>query len=184
MAAPGRSPAAMSAVCPGRLKGSFRLILATVLLTYSILGEPTQMERQESDAIIQQALETWAQAGRFQVRRAEPGEAVAISISWEYGRHDPCPVDFSTTRVGMMAHTYFPPGAEIHFNRAERWDSDTLLAVAIHEIGHALGLEHSEETDSVMWKWMAGIITLSCEDRALARYLVRKNFRDWEIATD
>jgi len=33
----------------------------------------------------------------------------------------------------------------------EDWDADDLLGVAVHEYGHALGLEHSPDAHNVMW---------------------------------
>lgn len=67
--------------------------------------------------------------------------------------------------VKVLAHAYFYPDGRIHFDNKEYYtgtgvssgwfwrkkDSRSLLYVAVHKIGHALGLDHSDVWDSVMW---------------------------------
>nr|DAC81292.1 TPA_asm: collagenase [Ladona dragonfly adintovirus] len=65
---------------------------------------------------------------------------------------------------GVLGHADFPNNAghgEIHIDESENWylnldgnntdDKINLFAVLLHEIGHALGLGHSKDRDSVMY---------------------------------
>ncbi|CAD5214880.1 unnamed protein product [Bursaphelenchus okinawaensis] len=55
---------------------------------------------------------------------------------------------------GIVAHSSYPPHGLIHFDAEEVWALDdkglNLSYVALHELGHVLGLKHSDESKSIM----------------------------------
>ena len=62
-----------------------------------------------------------------------------------------------------MAHAFFPEDGRAHFDEAEYYTDGTssgtnLLWVATHEFGHALGLEHSDVRNAIMYPYYTGYV--------------------------
>ena len=89
-----------------------------------------------------------------------------VRIGWYSGDHgDGSPFDGPS---GILAHCFYPPpnGGDIagdcHFDEAETWSVNTppsgidLPTVALHELGHGLGLAHSAVPSAVMYAYYGG----------------------------
>jgi len=81
-----------------------------------------------------------------------------IKISWETGDHqDGDPFDKAG---GTLAHAFFPEqgdiSGDIHFDDDENWTLGSyiginLTQVAVHELGHSLGLQHTRVRGAIMF---------------------------------
>jgi hypothetical protein len=86
-----------------------------------------------------------------------------MDITWAAGNHgDGSPFDGPATGAesNVLAHCFFPAppnpetiAGDLHFDEAETWRVGTdidVFTIALHEIGHGLGLNHSEDENAVM----------------------------------
>lgn len=72
---------------------------------------------------------------------------------------------------GVAGSAAYPPLGNINFDAAEAWTNASLLTVALHEIGHALGLSHSNSPSSLMYPFAPSGAAVDPETAAALRAL-------------
>lgn len=105
--------------------------------------------REETIPPIESAVRQWASVTPFQFIRVTnfTDDGADIRISFMRGYHG----DQKPFPDSGIAHAFPPPDARIHFNKDVNWNVYDLQTVALHELGHALGLGHSRIKEAVMY---------------------------------
>lgn len=152
-------------------------------ITYYFSNGTTDMAGTTEQTAVINAFNAWAAVTDLKFSQAATGEDADIVISW--GTH-------STDAIldgpaGILSHPSTTPGqAYIHFDDDENWvDAITvgasgnkdLQTVAMHEIGHKLGLGHSGDVNSLMYHLYSGSRrTLTSDDingiRSIYPYII------------
>ncbi|KAI4878561.1 hypothetical protein NFI96_016746 [Prochilodus magdalenae] len=107
------------------------------------------------DSLIASALDVWAKASplRFFKSYSQQSDIIVEFAAKNHG--DSFPFDGPK---GTLAHAFDPGegiGGDVHFDDDELWTAGSngfnLYLVAAHEFGHALGLRHSQNPESLMY---------------------------------
>ncbi|KAM5224182.1 macrophage metalloelastase [Hipposideros larvatus] len=143
------------------------------LITYRIKSYSPDMKREDINYVIQKAFQVWSDVTPLKFRKIYAGEADIMILFARRAHGDAYPFD-GTTRV--LAHAFGPGpkiGGDAHFNEAVTWTKSNkgtnLFLVAVHEIGHSLGLDHSRDRKAIMFPFYRYVnpntFPLSADDR-------------------
>ncbi|OCT93196.1 matrix metalloproteinase-18 [Xenopus laevis] len=124
-------------------------------LTYRIQNYIPQMTRDEVDQAIQKAFKVWSDVTSLTFTRIYDGVSDIEMLFASKDHKDFLPFDGPS---GVLAHALAPGdnmGGDVHFDADEKWTSGSagvnLFLVAAHELGHSLGLDHSKESNALMY---------------------------------
>jgi len=129
-------------------------------LTYRISKYPKKkLSKADVDRTMRKAFDVWERVTDLKFEEKSSGK-VHIDIRFERRNHgDDDPFD---GEGGTLAHAFFPVfGGDAHFDEEEDWTVDTprgtsLLMSAAHELGHSLGLSHSNDRTALMAPFYRG----------------------------
>ncbi|HLX42278.1 MAG TPA: matrixin family metalloprotease [Bryobacteraceae bacterium] len=149
--------------------------LSSATVSYVFSQMTAQLAPASAEAEIIRAMGQWSNA--VQVRWApgtSPTAAQTVNILFASGAHgDGYPFDGPG---GVLAHTFFPAppnpepiAGDMHFDDSESWhigSNTDLFSVALHELGHSLGLGHADDPTAVMYPYYQMVTALSPLDVA------------------
>lgn len=141
---------------------------SSTALSYRFVNYTSDISQSSQRTAIQNAMLAWTAVSPITFTEVTSGGN--ILMGFYTGDHGSCD-DFDGSG-GVLAHAWYPSGGgDIHFDDAESWSTGSsgthLQTVAMHELGHSLGLGHSTVSSATMYAYYTGSDTsLSYDDHA------------------
>ncbi|XP_035663521.1 collagenase 3-like [Branchiostoma floridae] len=127
-------------------------------LTYKIISYTPDLSRSVVNDAIAMAFKVWSDVINIEFKRVPPYYKSDVTIRFAKGYHGDGTKNTFDGPGGTLAHAFYPEyGGNCHFDEAETWTvgelndaGKDLYQVAVHELGHTLGLGHSDVPDAIM----------------------------------
>ncbi|KRT82321.1 Peptidase [Oryctes borbonicus] len=126
----------------------------TKAVTYKVTNYSSKLRRDVIDKELKESFDIWAQHLNTMFTPETSGK-VNIDVGFFSGYHNDGGEFDGAGQV--LAHAFYPIfGGNVHFDEDEEWTSGeergtNFKQVAIHEIGHSLGLKHSNDRNAIMY---------------------------------
>ncbi|KAJ8618757.1 hypothetical protein MRB53_014943 [Persea americana] len=124
-------------------------------LTYGFLQGVQVISLQNHRTICKSAFDKWSAVSHFTFEEAQNVASADIKIGFfSRGHGDNAPFDGAG---GVLAHAFAPTRGWFHYDADENWainptaNAFDVESVAVHEIGHLLGLGHSQDRNAIMF---------------------------------
>ncbi|CAD7090991.1 unnamed protein product [Hermetia illucens] len=135
-------------------------------IKYFIANWSAKVGEQKVADDMAKAFNIWSQYSNLKFKRVyDPAADIIVAFGAQY-HGDNYPFDGPGN---ILAHAFYPYemdsfGGDIHFDEDENWkenstdlaDGVDFFAVAVHELGHSLGLAHSPIYSSIMFPYYKG----------------------------
>jgi hypothetical protein len=128
-------------------------------ITYFFINGTDKLNGTIEEDLVRDAFSLWSNETSLSFTEVNASSQADIVIGWAPGEHGDG--DSFDGPGNVLAHASYPnPYTDrqvfLHFDDDERWvDSETrnvdLVTVAAHEIGHTLGLDHSNDPNALMY---------------------------------
>ena len=154
-----------------------------ITLTYSVQRFTPKLGREQTLEVLQRAFSAWSKHVDIVFTYTESTNAARnLNVLFASGPHGD-PYRFDGPRK-TLAHTFYPAdvnaepiAGDLHFDEDENWGNGVdpeFYSVVLHELGHALGLGHSDRPNAVMYPYYRKLDSLMPEDIAAIRRMYPK----------